>query len=111
MTSGRYVLTDADEPTPGPEDVNEWAAIWDIQRKAGRFRVAETTIGKIWVSTVFLFVDHQFDKGAPLLYETMVFCQDIKHAMDEHTERYATRENALAGHERIVAELEREPQP
>ena len=46
------------------------------------------------VSTVFLGLDHAFDGGTPLLFETMIFGGEH----DEYQERYATWDEAEAGH-------------
>src|ERR1700738_1927716 len=49
------------------------------------------------VSTVFLGIDYNFNfyrSGPPLLWETMIF--GGHH--DRYCQRYATREEALAGH-------------
>jgi hypothetical protein len=55
-----------------------------------------------YVSTVFLGIDYNFGpEGPPLLYETMVF----GGMRGDEQWRYATRAEALAGHERIVAEI------
>lgn len=65
-------------------------------------RVASTRLpdGK-WVSTVHLVFDHSFGDGPPLIFETMVFRnEDDMGELD--VERYATREEALAGHEAMV---------
>lgn len=64
---------------------------------------------KIWVSTVFLGMDHQFRLGGPpLIYETMVFDQrDLKPGTvgrDLDMYRYSTREQAEAGHRAVVQE-------
>ena len=69
-------------------------------------RVAQTTVGDLWVSTVFLMVDHRFGPGAPLLYETMIFSNDPDAPLDYYCERYSTREQAEAGHARAVAKVE-----
>ena len=53
--------------------------------------------GEIVVSTVFLGLDHGWGDGPPVLFETLVF-PDTKR-MD----RYCTWDEAVAGHERIVA--------
>lgn len=66
-------------------------------------RVAWTEVGDATVSTVFLVIDHNWDVGPPLLYETMVFRGS--DMVDEGQWRYSTREAAIAGHERVVAEL------
>jgi hypothetical protein len=53
------------------------------------------------VSTVFLGLDHQWHAhGPPLLYETMVF----RDGSGDDCVRYSTREEALAGHNKVVAE-------
>ena len=68
-------------------------------------RVAETTVGKYWVSTVWLGLDHNFGFGGPpLIFETMVFHSGDGSMLgdDEYMERYATEEQALAGHAHIV---------
>lgn len=69
-------------------------------------RVAEThfAIGS-WVSTVFLGLDHNFwGEGPPILFETMVFADD-GCSDDLGQERYATWDEAVAGHERAVEKL------
>lgn len=51
------------------------------------------------VSTVFLGLDHNWGPvGPPLLFETMVFGSDL----DGSQWRYATWDEAVAGHERVV---------
>ena len=51
------------------------------------------------VSTVWLGCDHSFGEGAPIIFETMVF--GIEGA-DEYMQRYATEEQARAGHAETV---------
>jgi len=65
--------------------------------------VGMTKVGDADVSTVFLGLDHNFfgDGSAPILWETMVFGGD----MDQNQWRYGSYEDALAGHDRVVAEL------
>lgn len=52
------------------------------------------------ISTVWLALDHNFDGGAPILFETMVFGFD---GADEYMQRYATEEEARAGHAEAVS--------
>jgi len=52
----------------------------------------------VTVSTVFLAIDHAMGFGPPELFETMVFDNDD----DEEMERYATWDEAVAGHQRMV---------
>lgn len=55
--------------------------------------------GKI-VSTVWLGINHNYDEGAPLIFETMVFkSKKDFEAVDDFCERYSTEEEALKGHE------------
>lgn len=61
----------------------------------------------IRVSTVFLRMDHQYGEGEPLLYETMVFGGQF----DQCCWRYHTRAEAQAGHNRIVAAIEKGANP
>lgn len=59
----------------------------------------------LWVSTVWVGLDMAYDyrEGhVPIIYETMVFGHG-KEA--ERQERWATEAAALAGHDRILAEL------
>ena len=64
-------------------------------------RVARTDIAKdIWVSTVFLGLDHNlFGVGEPVLWETMIF----GGSEDMYQERATTKEEALEHHNVAVA--------
>jgi hypothetical protein len=57
---------------PVPATLSEWA-IW--MERCGELRqVAETLVGEIRVSTIFLGLDHNFlGNGPPVLFETMAF--------------------------------------
>ena len=69
-------------------------------------RVARTAVGDDEVSTVWLGVDHSFGLGGPpILFETMVF-----PACDV-CERYATEDEARAGHELMVTRLRAADRP
>jgi hypothetical protein len=71
--------------------------------RRGDWRVAETVIGvpgataSARVSTVFLGLNHADSLDAPpAIFETMVFWH--QHDLDEACERYATWDDATAGH-------------
>lgn len=72
-------------------------------------RVAETKLGRFWVSTVWLGLDHRFGNGDPLIFETMAFPCDADGMVtswgDVESDRYSTEDEARAGHEVIVAKL------
>jgi len=92
-------------------DLMTWAR-WMEQRKPNGDdvrRVAETTVGEVRVSTVFLAIDHSFNSRIPILFETMAFGGPL----DQEQERYATWAEAERGHaamvERVIASLAKEP--
>ena len=66
--SDTYIL---DGHTPVRATLLEWGR-W-MQVNAKRRRVAVTQGKGVRVSTVFLGVDHQYQDGPPILFETMVF--------------------------------------
>ncbi len=78
----------------------EWASFFeDINHR----RVAETWRGRVWVSTVFLVIDHKFaSTGAPILFETMIF---HTRRLDGWQERYHTWEEAEAGHQAALRQV------
>lgn len=63
-------------------------------------RIAEDWIGEIRISTIWLGTDHSFGCGPPLIFETMIF--GGPEAIDGEMWRYATEEEARAGHARAV---------
>lgn len=69
--------------------------------------VSKTEVNDYEVSTVWLGIDHGFGKGAPLIFETMVFTRgsngDVPY--DEWCWRYSTLEEAELAHESIVTAL------
>ncbi len=83
----------------------EWAA-W-METGGYLRRVAQTYVGNRRVSTVFLGLDHNWtEKGPPILFETMAFSAEDGNWDDELCERYATWEEAEAGHQAIVQRLQ-----
>ena len=77
-----------------PIEVLEWAK---LHNQFDYVSIAKTHANGLYVSTVWLGIDHRFGEGAPLIFETMVF------PGERHVERYVTEEEAKAGHETIVA--------
>jgi hypothetical protein len=110
---GRYILDQDGNPVPEP-DLFRWGAWLERSYETGERRVAETEIADgIRVSTVFLALDHNYtnfgigERETPILFETMCF-DDYGSIDDEELQlfqRYATRAEALEGHEAIVTEL------
>ena len=66
--------------------------------------VAQDRVQGWLVSTVWLGMNHSWEPGAPpLIFETMVFPPES--SSDEYFERYATEEEALAGHQKALGWL------
>lgn len=100
----------------------EWCALVELggweYKKVKRTAIDELGLD---VSTVWLGLDHSFGAGGPpLIFETMIFAQELSHAQYEfkgktrkysyhedvgYCKRYATEEEAVADHDRVVAEF------
>ena len=85
--------------TPVPvRDIRRW---YEFSKSAEPRRVAETYVGKVWLSTVFLTLDHNWrgPNHPPVLFETMVFGGG---ELNEAQMRYSTWEEAEAGHQDML---------
>lgn len=87
-----------------------WAAVMAVRYdRDGRIsdyaRIGEDTVGETRVSTVWMGLDHQFGDGPPLIFETM--CLGGDH--DAECFRYATEQEAIEGHRRMVELLRATP--
>lgn len=98
-----YMVLDADHNVI-PADLHTWGQFFND--RAAR-TVGRTDIGEVFVSTVFLGVDHNFGGGPPLWFETMVFHGE----WDQATFRYTTWEQAEAGHARVVEAIREGQEP
>ena len=97
---GYYILDENDIPIEVDDGI-EWAR-W-FEKNRNKKRVASTHVTpEIWVSTVFLGLDHQYGDGPPLIYETMVFNKDDGGG---DMRRYSTRSEAMIGHIKAVDEV------
>lgn len=94
---GRYIL-DGHQPVPC-EDTRAWGGWMEHADRC----VALTAQEDVWVSTVFLGLDHSFHfDGPPLLFETMAF--DSSGDGVDMT-RCSTWEEAEAGHAEMVRKV------
>lgn len=83
-----YVLDENNNPKRAT--IREWSA-WRISNPPN-FHVGSTHKGKVWVSTVFLGLDHghSLRKDAPpILFETMIF--DLKPGAKKREDRQRAR--------------------
>lgn len=89
-------------------DLMEWAEWYESTFKTGDglLRVVRrTVIGRVWVSTVFLSIDHRFGEGPPLLFETMCFGLPEGHPMHQFQDRCSTWDEAEAMHTAACLDL------
>ena len=98
LTKGKYILTHDNEVIP-VRDLNVWGEWMDSPYAQMKRVLCRTYLRPdIFVSTVFLAMDHSIaldeESHVPILWETMVF----KDGDDMYIERYTTREQAIAGH-------------
>ncbi len=111
MTDKYYILDENGEPQVCDnllawanwfETANRHIAKNDIGIPTWKFWLSKILKIKRWepiyISTVFLGLDHSFGEGPPLLFETLVF--GGKH--DQEMNRYSTKKEAMKGHEEIV---------
>jgi hypothetical protein len=100
-----YILTADNQPVA--VSVTE-AAQWienNIHRKVVKQDNLENDQGdKIFVSTVFLGLDHSWDNQGLILWETMIF----GGINDQYQERYNSYEDALEGHQRAIDLIKKE---
>ena len=99
LMSDRYILR-GKEAIPC-DDLMQWAMNFEsTDRHVAKTTItpADSSLPSSHVSTVFLGLDHAWDSGPPLLFETMVF----NGPMDQEMDRYSTWEEAEAGHDDMV---------
>lgn len=109
----KWILDDEGNVIPEP-NLLKWAE-W-FESSGPKRRLERTELPKHHVSTVFLGLDHGFGE-TPQLWETMVFenkltevdifgkKEKIHKSLDRFTRRYATKEQALVGHQEVVVEV------
>ena len=91
---GRWYTLDVDNKPVVATSVIE-AAEW-LDKNPERKAVKQENIGDdIYVSTVFLGLDHACNSNIPVLWETMIFGGEH----DQYQERYTSCEDALEGHQ------------
>lgn len=98
MRRDKYYVLQGTKAVP-VKSIMQWATMFE--NTDGR-RVAFDSFEGVEVSTVFLGINHNWGEGDPLLFETMVFT-DIEGGGE--MERYFIWEEAVEGHNRIVAKM------
>lgn len=94
-----YILDDEGNPIPCP-DLIEWAKWFE---NSNNRQLKKDLVGKYWVSTVFLGLDHNFLEGEPILWETMIFSEsEDQNKYEGYQERYITKKEAIEGHQKAI---------
>lgn len=78
-----------------------WADLFeDLNYKV----VKQQTVGKYYISTVWLGMDHGIFGDKPIIFETMVFNRSDSENdyLDREMQRYSTLEEAKEGHREMV---------
>lgn len=90
-----YYILENKRPKP-INDALEWSRF--MANQENRIIKQTTLENGIFVSTVFLGIDHGFHGRKSLLFETMIFGGEH----DQFQERYETWEEAEIGHQRAI---------
>jgi len=87
-----YTLDENNKPVVAASVIE--AAEW-LDKNPERKAVKQEHIGDIFISTVFLGLDHAWNSDILVLWETMIFGGEH----DQYQERYTSYEDALEGHQ------------
>ena len=87
-----YILDENNKPVKATSIME--AADW-MENNPERKAVKQEHIDEIFVSTVFLGLDHAWNSDIPVLWETMIFGGEH----DQYMDRYTSYEDALEGHQ------------
>ena len=86
-----YILDKNNKPIRSTiVDYGKW-----LQENPEKKAVKQEHIGDIFISTVFLGLDHAWFSDIPVLWETMIFGGEHDRYMD----RYTSHEDSLEGHQ------------
>lgn len=111
-TEEKYILKDG--KVVEAHDLLEWGRWFESEEGRKERRIGFDTVGFFEVSTVFLGLDYSFFEHRPQLFETMVFekresimklpdgSERSYHKSLDEQERYATIEEARAGHTAMI---------
>lgn len=66
--------------------------------------VQDSRIDDFLVSTIFLGANQRLGEGVPILFETMVFCND--KPLDKYSRRCLTWNEAVEGHQAVITLVE-----
>jgi hypothetical protein len=96
-----YILDNNNKPIAATSIME--AAEW-LDNNPNRKVVKQEHIGDIFVSTVFLGLDHAWNSDIPVLWETMIFGGEH----DQYQDRYTSHKDALEGHKKALTLITKE---
>lgn len=96
-----YILDENNKPVKATSIME--AADW-MEKNPERKAVKQEHIGDIFISTVFLGLDHAWNSDIPVLWETMIFGGEH----DQYQDRYTSVEDALEGHKTALTLITKE---
>ena len=97
MPTDRYYILENKKPVA--VSLEEWGEWIEKAEPRDWKRVCQHRLNGIWISTVFLGIDHSWDDGPPILFETMTFIEEPDcGGHDFYARRYATWDEAIMGH-------------
>ena len=86
-----YILDENNKPIRSTiVDCGKW-----LEENPERKAVKQEHIDDVYISTVFLGLDHAWNSDIPVLWETMIFGGEH----DQYMDRYTSIEDALEGHQ------------
>jgi hypothetical protein len=97
MERGRPKFYDMD--TKLIDNPLDWARYCEERMRDGTKTLAHDYVGKYRISTVYVGLDMGMFNRFPLIFETMIFCEDEGDPLNLWMDRYTYKEQALAGHE------------
>ena len=94
-----YILDNNHKPvTSTGIESSKWMEENPKRKTVGYDKLKDINGDDVRVSTVFLGLDHSWNGGKPILWETMIF--NGEH--DDYQERYTSHEDAVEGHKRAL---------
>jgi hypothetical protein len=95
----RWYILDHERHPVQVDDVLTWGRWFELTENR---HVANDHLGEVWVSTVFIGLDHRYGDGPPLIFETMIFGGG---PLDGMMWRYSTWDDAETGHRMAVKKV------
>ena len=91
-----YILNEKNKPIAATlSSYSQWSHEYPKKRI-----VKQENVGELYVSTVFLGMNRDYDEEKPILWETMIFSRnEYVENNNEYKTRYTSYEDALIGHE------------